>query len=115
VDQARDTALKDAGGSGDPADARAEQRLRASTERSALTRAFGEQLRARRQAAGLSAGALADRCRVSVSTISKLELGHGGEPGLTMILIVCDGLAISTDMLLGELSPPQARRPKSQQ
>jgi hypothetical protein len=52
---------------------------------------------------------------VSVSTISKLELGRGGEPGLTMILIVCDGLAISTDMLLGELPPPQARRPKAKQ
>lgn len=97
----------------DPADARAEQRLRASTERLQLTRAFGEQMRARRQAAGLSAGALAERCRVFVSTISKLELGRGGEPGITIILIVCDGLAISTDMLLGELPTPQERRPEA--
>jgi transcriptional regulator with XRE-family HTH domain len=81
----------------------------------ALIRAFGEHLRARRQAAGLSTGALAERCRVSVSTISKLELGRGGEPGLTMILIVCDGLAISTDMLLGELPTPQERRAKAKQ
>jgi transcriptional regulator with XRE-family HTH domain len=107
--------LRDAGGSGDPASATSEQRLRASTERLALIRAFGEQLRARRQAADLSTGALAERCRVSVSTISKLELGRGGEPGLTMILIVCDGLAISTDMLLGELPTPQERRAKAKQ
>jgi transcriptional regulator with XRE-family HTH domain len=107
--------LNDARGSDDPANATSAQRLRASTERLALIRAFGEQLRARRQAAGLSAGALAEGCRVSVSTISKLELGRGGEPGLTMILIVCDGLAISTDMLLGELPTPQERRPKAKQ
>ena len=107
--------LEGSGGSGDPVDVRAEQRLRAVTERLGLTRALGEQLRARRQAAGLSAGALADRCGVPVSTINTLEPGRGGEPGLTMILIVCDGLAISTDMLLGELPTPQERRPKSQQ
>lgn len=81
------------GDSGGPVDVRAEQPLRASTERLPLTRACGEQLRARRQAVGLSTGALADRCRVSVSTISKLELGRGGEPGLRMILIVYDGIA----------------------
>jgi DNA-binding XRE family transcriptional regulator len=115
VDQARDTPLTDARSTGNPGDVAAERRLRASTERLALIRAFGEQLRARRQAADLSVSALAARCRVSPSTISKLELGRGGEPGLLAILILCDGLAISSDMLLGEIPPPQERRPKAHQ
>lgn len=114
MDQARDTALTDTGRTGDLPDVAAERRLRASTERLALIRAFGDQLRARRQAADLSLSALAARCRVPPSTISKLELGCGGEPGLLAILILCDGLAISSDMLLGELPPPQERRPKAQ-
>ncbi|MBA3808223.1 MAG: helix-turn-helix domain-containing protein [Solirubrobacterales bacterium] len=107
--------MTDAGGTGDPLDVAAERRLRASTERLALIRAFGQQLRARRRAAHLSVSALAARCRVSPSTISKLEAGRGGEPGLVAILIVCDGLAISSDMLLGELPAPQERRPKARQ
>lgn len=115
MDQARDTALTCAGSTGDSSDVAAERRLRASTERLALIRAFGEQLRARRQAAELSVNALAARCRISPSTISKLELGRGGEPGLLAILILCDGLGISSDMLLGELPAPQERRPKAHQ
>lgn len=107
--------MTEAGGTVDPLDVAAERRLRASTERLALIRAFGQRLRARRRAADLSLGELAARCRVSSSTISKLETGRGGEPGLIAILILCDGLAISSDMLLGELPAPQERRPKAHQ
>ena len=105
--------MTDTEGSHDPLEVAAERRLRASTERLALISAFGQQLRARRRAVDLSVTTLAARCRVSPSTISKLEAGRGGEPGLLAILIVCDGLAISSDMLLGELPAPQERRPKA--
>jgi predicted transcriptional regulator len=111
MDSARGAALSDEGGALDPvAPTRAEQRLRVVTERLALTHAFGEQVRARRKAADLSMRGLAERCRVPVSAIGTLEAGRGGEPGLMMILIVCDGLAITADMLLGELPTPQERR-----
>lgn len=98
---------------GDPLDVVAERRLRASTERLALIRAFGQQLRARREDTGLSLSALAARCRVSPSTISKLETGRGGEPGLHTILILCEGLAINSDTLLSKLPAPQERRPRA--
>jgi transcriptional regulator with XRE-family HTH domain len=87
----------------------AEDRLRAATERMELTRAFGERVRDLRRAAGLSATQLADNCRLSPSTISKVELARG-EPRLSLILTLCQGLGLSPNSLLSGLPVPQARR-----
>jgi transcriptional regulator with XRE-family HTH domain len=86
-----------------------ESRLQAATERMALTREFGKRLRELRVAAGLSRAQLAERCRVSQSTISKSELGRG-EPRLLLILILCEGLRVTPDELIGALPAPTARR-----
>jgi DNA-binding XRE family transcriptional regulator len=85
-----------------------ESRLRAASERIAPTRAFGARLRELRLAAGLTPAQLADSCRVSPSTISKAELGRG-EPRLMLILVLCDGLRVSPDALIGALPVPQQR------
>jgi transcriptional regulator with XRE-family HTH domain len=74
-----------------------------------LMRAFGEKLRHLRVAAGLSRAQLAGKCRISPSTVSKTELGHS-EPRLSLILILCDGLDLSPNALIGELPVPQERR-----
>jgi transcriptional regulator with XRE-family HTH domain len=74
-----------------------------------LTRAFGQTLRQRRLAAGLTPSRLAHKCRVSQATINKAESGIT-EPRLSLILILCDGLGITPDMLIGELPVPQERR-----
>jgi transcriptional regulator with XRE-family HTH domain len=87
-----------------------EARLNVATERLRLIDAFGEKLREHRKAAHLSETRLAERARLSVSTISKTELGRGGEPSLSLILILCEALAISPNALLNELPTPHARR-----
>jgi transcriptional regulator with XRE-family HTH domain len=86
-----------------------EGRLRAASERMMLTRAFGEKLGHLRVAAGMSRWQLARRGRISPSTLSKTERGVS-EPRLSLILILCDGLDISPDTLIGELPTPQERR-----
>ena len=83
--------------------------MRAASERMMLTRAFGEKLRHLRVAAGLSRAQLASKCRISPSTVSKTELGHS-EPRLSLILILCDGLDLRPERLLGELPIPQERK-----
>jgi transcriptional regulator with XRE-family HTH domain len=85
-----------------------ESRLRVASERVALMRAFGEKLRELRVARGLSPRELAGRCRISPSTISKTELGRG-EPRLSLILILCDGLDVSPDALMGDLPASRER------
>jgi len=75
-----------------------------------LTRLFGERMRELRLAAGLSPSRLASRCGVSAETIRKAELGHLAEPGLVLILSVCNGLRVKPDSLLGELPAPKERR-----
>jgi transcriptional regulator with XRE-family HTH domain len=75
-----------------------------------LLRAFGEKVRDHRKAAGLSIRGLATRCRLSSSTISKTELATRGEPSLSLILVLRAGLAISPDVLLGDLPIPPRRR-----
>jgi transcriptional regulator with XRE-family HTH domain len=74
-----------------------------------LTREFGQTLRQRRLAVGLTPSRLAQRCRVSPATINKAESGIT-EPRLSLLLILCDGLGITPDTLLGELPVPQERR-----
>jgi DNA-binding XRE family transcriptional regulator len=86
-----------------------EARLRSASERMMLTRAFGEKLQHRRVAAGLSRAQLASRCRISPSTVSKIELGQS-EPRLSLILILCDGLDLTPGTLIGELPIPQERK-----
>ncbi len=91
------------------AEARSDTRLRAASERMMLMRAFGQTLRQRRLAAGLTPSRLAQKCRVSPATISKAESGIT-EPRLSLILILCDGLGITPDGLIGELPIPLERR-----
>jgi transcriptional regulator with XRE-family HTH domain len=74
-----------------------------------LTRAFGETLRDLRLAAGLTPARPAGKSRISSSALRKTELGHG-EPSLSMILILCDGLGIKPDALIGGLPVPQERK-----
>ncbi len=93
------------------ADTRSDRRLRAVSERMMLTHAFGQTLRQRRLAAGLTPSRLAQKCRVSPATISEAE-SEIAEPGLSLILILCDGLGITPDTLIGELPTPQERRNK---
>jgi transcriptional regulator with XRE-family HTH domain len=86
-----------------------ESRLRTASERIALSRAFGARVRELRLAAGLTRAQFARRCRLPTSTISQAELGRG-EPRLVLILILCDGLRVSPDALMGALPVPQERR-----
>jgi transcriptional regulator with XRE-family HTH domain len=74
-----------------------------------LTREFGQTLRQLRLAAGLTPTRLAQRCRVTPATIGKAESGLS-EPRLSLILILCDGLGVTPDTLIGELPVPRERR-----
>ncbi len=74
-----------------------------------MMRAFGERLRDLRLTAGLNRWQLARRCRISSSKIRKTELGRS-EPSLSLILILCDGLDLPPDTLIGGLPVPQERR-----
>jgi transcriptional regulator with XRE-family HTH domain len=85
-----------------------EGRLRAASERMMRTRAFGEKLRHLRVAAGLTRGQLARKGRISPSTLSKAGLGRS-EPRLSLILVLCDALKLSPNILIGELPVPQER------
>jgi transcriptional regulator with XRE-family HTH domain len=79
-----------------------------ASERIELKRAFGRRLRDLRVAAGLSPDEFASKCRMSPSTISKTELGRS-EPRLALILILCNGLDVSPDALIGDLPAPKKR------
>jgi transcriptional regulator with XRE-family HTH domain len=74
-----------------------------------LMRAFGQTMRKLRLEAGLTPGRLARRCRVSPATISQAESGVS-EPRLSLILILCDGLGVTPNTLVGELPIPQERK-----
>lgn len=74
-----------------------------------LMRAFGEKLRQLRLDEGLTPGRLAHKCRVSPATISGVENGRR-EPSLSLILILCDGLELTANELIGDLPIPQERR-----
>lgn len=86
-------------------------RLRADSERLALLEAFGARLRALRIAAELSPALMAEKCRLSTSTISKAELGRY-ESRPSTIVILCDGLGCSPSELMGDLPVPQKLRTK---
>jgi transcriptional regulator with XRE-family HTH domain len=74
-----------------------------------LMRAFGQQLRQLRLAAGLTPGRLAHKSRVPPATISSAENGRR-EPSLSLILILCDALGVSPNELIGDLPIPQERK-----
>ncbi len=86
-------------------------RAQAATERMMLMRLFGEKLRQLRLARGVTPGRMARKCRVSPETIRNVETGRS-EPSLSLILILCDGLGVSPDTLIGGLPIPQERRSK---
>ncbi len=81
-------------------------RLQVASERIALIQAFAAQLVALRQAAGLSASELAERCHVSPGVIEKAERARA-EPRLVLILALCEGLRIAPNDLLSGLRPPK--------
>ncbi len=86
-------------------------RMRAASERMILMRTFGQKLRQLRLAARMPPGRLAHKCRVSLATISNREGGRS-ESSLSLILILCDGLGVSPDTLIGDLPTLQERRSK---
>jgi transcriptional regulator with XRE-family HTH domain len=69
--------------------------------------AEGAALRERREAADLSVGVFAQRCRLRTSTVEKIERGANGDPAF--ILIFCDALALPPSALLAGLETPKAR------
>jgi transcriptional regulator with XRE-family HTH domain len=83
-----------------------EGRLLAATELMILRRAFGVRLRELRHATRVSPSRLAQKCRVAPRTIKDAESGRGGEPGLALILVICQALNIPTDELLDALPVP---------
>lgn len=84
-----------------------DRRAAAAAEMFELRCAFGGAIRGRREAADLSVARFAKRCRLSKSTVNKIEQGHGGEPGLSVILIFCEVFEITPSTLLDGLLAPR--------
>ena len=84
-------------------------RAQAASERMMLMRVFGERVRQLRLGQGVTPKRMASKCRVSPEAIRKVEAGRS-EPALSLILILCDGLGVSPDELIGGLPVPQERR-----
>lgn len=84
-------------------------RAQAAADRMSLMQAFGERLGELRLARGLSPERVASRCRVTPEVIRNVEAGRS-EPALSLILILCDGLDVSPNELIGGLPVPQERR-----
>lgn len=89
-----------------------EARFNAAAERLELKCAFGDAVRSRREAANLTVAGLAKRCRLSQSTIGKIEAGRGGDPSLSIVLILCEAFAVAPSTLLTGLRAPRERRAK---
>ncbi|SIR71333.1 helix-turn-helix domain-containing protein [Pseudacidovorax sp. RU35E] len=64
-----------------------------------LLRAFAAEVRARRDAAGLSQEALAFQCSLNRTFIAKLELGQTS-PSLTTLFRLADGLSATPTQLV---------------
>jgi transcriptional regulator with XRE-family HTH domain len=69
----------------------------------ALLRAFAAELRARRDAAGVSQEALAFQCDLNRTFIAKLELGQTS-PSLTTLFRVAEGLQSDPAELVGAVN-----------
>lgn len=72
---------------------------------------FGQRLKARRKAHGLTLTELAARSSVSASTISKIENG-GVSPTYDVILKLAAGLSISVSEMFGETIPDSNEGPR---
>src|SRR5579872_4602002 len=73
--------------------------------------AFGVAARDRREAANLSVARFAQRRRLPTkSTITKVELGRGGDPCLSLILIFLRGLRDHAQRLPSGFPAPRERR-----
>lgn len=92
------------------AEADPERRLRRAEERLRLRRSFGARVSELRKQAGLTQRELATRASLSQVTLSRTESGSGSEPGLSLILILCQALEVSPDALLAHLPVPRERR-----
>lgn len=86
-----------------------ERRLRAATERLAITRAFAKNLTRLRTQAGLTPTQLAERCHLPPAIINNTETGRT-EPRLLPILTPCHALDITPNQLIGQLPAPHERR-----
>jgi transcriptional regulator with XRE-family HTH domain len=71
--------------------------------------AFGDSVRERRLAAGLSQEALAERCGVDRKSISRMETG-AFSPRLDSVFNVAEALDIPVSELFEVLNPPGKRR-----
>ncbi|MDG5483345.1 helix-turn-helix domain-containing protein [Mycolicibacterium gadium] len=69
------------------------------------TRVFGERVRERRQALGLSQEAAAVRCGIHWTQLGKVERGQRSLR-LEMIVRIADGLAINAGTLFSDLPLP---------
>jgi DNA-binding XRE family transcriptional regulator len=74
--------------------------VRASTQNLPLMRAFAAELRARRNALGVSQEELAHRCGVNRTFVAKMEIGQN-QPSLTVLMKISEGLQVSLPALLG--------------
>jgi transcriptional regulator with XRE-family HTH domain len=72
-------------------------------------RAFGDRLRSVRRRLGYTQESLAEATGLSRSALAKLERGER-EPRLITLLILVDGLEVSSAELLDELLDPRASR-----
>jgi transcriptional regulator with XRE-family HTH domain len=74
---------------------------------------FGERLRELREAAGLSAWALAQRAGVAVQTVTRAEADANADPGWRTVQRLALALGVSTEELRDHgLNLPEPRRPK---
>lgn len=78
---------------------------------STLVIAFSEILRARREAAGLTQEALAERADTSVRFISFLETGRR-QPSLSAIAALSDGLGVTMTELIADAERRYREEPK---
>jgi transcriptional regulator with XRE-family HTH domain len=79
---------------------------------SPATRAFGERVRARRQAQGLSQEALAFRSSVHWTFLGQVERGRRNL-SLHNLLKLARGLGVDPGELVHGLDPPEDDRPRS--
>jgi transcriptional regulator with XRE-family HTH domain len=71
---------------------------------------FGDAVRERRIAAGLSQEALAERCGVDRKSISRMETG-AFSPSLDRVWVVAEALDVTMHELFEDAEPPEPRKP----
>ena len=73
--------------------------VRTSTQNLPLMQAFAAELRAQRNALGVSQEGLAHRCGVNRTFVAKMEIGQN-QPSLTVLMKISDGLQVPLPTLL---------------